>query len=232
VRVVLELQPEGWSRWRGFAVVSDCCAWGARSGGCKADGQDEGLRSRVTYGAAKGRPPGKMETSEWDGRMGDCLSAFRSLHCRGEWRGIQYTFFGQRDLAIQADAPAAHVVWFAFLWSLTRKFVAICSMWTMPLHHPSSSAVARRSLTHHFFSPRNQRSHVFLVHGYHPFADEWPGCTFAGVEKLLDPTLFPVGDGVHSFRERASSSFYPLVIGVTKLFGGSLESAPSIPAIC
>jgi hypothetical protein len=93
---------------------------------------------------------------------------------------------------------------------------------TMPLHHPSSSAVARRSLTHHLFLLAISAL-TFLVHGYHPFADD-AGLYVAGVEKLLDPALFPVGMRF-ILSETRIESFYPLVIGVTKLLGGSLESA-------
>jgi hypothetical protein len=85
-----------------------------------------------------------------------------------------------------------------------------------------SSAVTRRSLTHHFFLLAISAL-TFLVHGYHPFADD-AGLYIAGVKKLLDPTLFPVGMRF-ILAETRIESFYPLVIGVTKLLHGSLEGA-------
>src|SRR5882757_8038873 len=93
---------------------------------------------------------------------------------------------------------------------------------TMQSQYPPSSAVARRSLTHHFFLLAISAL-TFLVHGYHPFADD-AGLYVAGVEKLLDPTLFPVGMRF-ILSETRIEFFYPLVTGMTKLFGGSLESA-------
>jgi hypothetical protein len=80
----------------------------------------------------------------------------------------------------------------------------------------------RSSLTHHFFLLAISAL-TFLVHGYHPFADD-AGLYVAGVEKLLDPTLFPVGMRF-ILSETRIESFYPLVIGVTKMLGGSLEGA-------
>jgi len=88
--------------------------------------------------------------------------------------------------------------------------------------HESPSAAARTSLTHHVFLLAVSAL-TFLVHGYHPFADD-AGLYVAGVKKLLDPSLFPVGMRF-ILSETRIESFYPLVIGVTKLFGGSLESA-------
>jgi hypothetical protein len=93
---------------------------------------------------------------------------------------------------------------------------------TMQSQYSPSSAVVRRSLTHHFFLLAISAL-TFLVHGYHPFADD-AGLYVAGVEKLLDPTLFSVGMRF-ILSETRIESFYPLVIGVTKLFGGSLERA-------
>lgn len=93
---------------------------------------------------------------------------------------------------------------------------------TMQVQEQPSSAVARRSLMHHFFLLAISAL-TFLVHGYHPFADD-AGLYVAGVKKLLDPALFPVGMRF-ILSETRIESFYPLVIGVTKLFGGSLESA-------
>jgi hypothetical protein len=84
------------------------------------------------------------------------------------------------------------------------------------------SATARISLTHHFFLLAISAL-TFLVHGYHPFADD-AGLYVAGVEKLLDPTLFPAGMRF-ILSETRIESFYPLVIGVTKMLGGSLEGA-------
>src|SRR5882757_2892496 len=91
----------------------------------------------------------------------------------------------------------------------------------MRVHDPLS-AVGRRSLTPHFFLLAISAL-TFLVHGYHPFADD-AGLYIAGVKKLLDPALFPVGMRF-ILSETRIESFYPLVIGMTKLFGGSLESA-------
>lgn len=85
-----------------------------------------------------------------------------------------------------------------------------------------SSAIARPSLTHHFFLLAISAL-TFLVHGYHPFADD-AGLYVAGVEKLLDPALFPVGMRF-ILSETRIESFYPLLIGVTKMLGGSLEDA-------
>jgi hypothetical protein len=85
-----------------------------------------------------------------------------------------------------------------------------------------SSATARISLTHHFFLLAISAL-TFLTHGYHPFADD-AGLYVAGVKKLLDPTLFPVGMRF-ILSETRIESFYPLVIGVTKMLGGSLEGA-------
>ena len=78
------------------------------------------------------------------------------------------------------------------------------------------------SLTHHFFLLAISAL-TLLIHGYHPFADD-AGLYVAGLEKLLDPTLFPVGMRF-ILSETRIESFYPLVIGVTKLLGGSLEGA-------
>jgi hypothetical protein len=91
----------------------------------------------------------------------------------------------------------------------------------MQVQVPSSAAV-RPSLTQHFFLLAISAL-TFLIHGYHPFADD-AGLYIAGVEKLLDPTLFPVGMRL-ILSETRIESFYPLVIGVTKLLDGSLESA-------
>lgn len=92
----------------------------------------------------------------------------------------------------------------------------------MQVQCPPSSAAARPSLTHHFFLLAISAL-TFLVHGYHPFADD-AGLYVAGVEKLLDPTLFPVGMRF-ILSETRIESFYPLMIGVTKMLGGSLEGA-------
>jgi hypothetical protein len=92
---------------------------------------------------------------------------------------------------------------------------------TMQVQAPPSSIAARSSLIHHLFLLAISAL-TFLVHGYHPFADD-AGLYVAGIEKLLDPTLFPVGMQF-ILSETRMESFYPLVIGVTKLLG-SLESA-------
>ena len=93
----------------------------------------------------------------------------------------------------------------------------------------SSSAVARRSLTHHFFLLAIGAL-TFLVHGYHPFADD-AGLYVAGVEKLLDPTLFPVGMRF-ILSETRIESFYPLMIGVTKLLRWLTGEARCYSSIC
>jgi hypothetical protein len=89
-----------------------------------------------------------------------------------------------------------------------------------PQGSPPSSL--RSSLTHHLFLLAISAL-TFLIHGYHPFADD-AGLYVAGVEKLLDPTLFPVGMRF-ILSETRIESFYPLVIGVTKMLGGSLGGA-------
>src|ERR1700743_529439 len=86
----------------------------------------------------------------------------------------------------------------------------------------SPAAVHRSSLIHHFFLLVISAL-TFLVHGYHPFADD-AGLYVAGAEKLLDPTLFPVGMRF-ILSETRIESFYPLVIGATRILGGSLASA-------
>lgn len=86
-----------------------------------------------------------------------------------------------------------------------------------PQGSPPSSV--RSSLKDHFFLLAIGAL-TFLVHGYHPFADD-AGLYVAGVEKLLDPTLFPVGMRF-ILSETRIESFYPLVIGVTKMLGGML----------
>ena len=85
-----------------------------------------------------------------------------------------------------------------------------------------SPAVRRYSLKQHFLLLAISAL-TFLIHGYHPFADD-AGLYVAGLEKLLDPTLFPVGMRF-ILSETRIESFYPLVIGVTKMLGGSLTSA-------
>ena len=85
-----------------------------------------------------------------------------------------------------------------------------------------SSAVVRSSLRDHFFLLAISVL-TLLVNGYHPFADD-AGLYIAGVEKLLDPALFPVGMRF-ILSETRIESFYPLVIGMTKLMHGSLEWA-------
>ncbi|HZD77317.1 MAG TPA: DUF6798 domain-containing protein, partial [Acidobacteriaceae bacterium] len=86
----------------------------------------------------------------------------------------------------------------------------------------ASPAIRRSSLQQHFFLLAISAL-TFPIHGYHPFADD-AGLYVAGVEKLLDPTLFPVGMRL-ILSETRIESFYPLVIGVTKMLGGSMTSA-------
>src|SRR3984885_13423083 len=173
------------------------------------------------------------------GANGDRLMAFLSFHCRGECRRFQYTFSG-RICHPGRYACGTYIVWFycvvRFLWSLTLSVVGdravsrVTRGWTagymlngnMQVQCPPSSAAARPSLTHHFFLLAISAL-TFLVHGYNPFADD-AGLYVAGVEKLLDPTLFPVGMRF-ILSETRIESFYPLMAGVTKMLGGSLEGA-------
>ncbi len=63
---------------------------------------------------------------------------------------------------------------------------------------------------------------TFLVHGYHPFADD-AGLYIGNVEKMLHPELFPTGMGL-SLNATHVEVFYPLVAGCARLLHGNLAA--------